>query len=114
MNLLQDIRYGARMIAKSPGFAITAILTMALGIGVTTAIYSVCDALLWKPVPLPHLESLVTVLQGAPEDVNQWNSATPADIEDIRRGSTSLARLASWESGLANLGGPGAEPERVI
>src|SRR5579862_2324784 len=114
MHLLQDIRYGARMLGKSPGFAITAILTMALGIGVTTAIFSVCDALLWKPVPLPHLESLVTVLQGSPDDLNHWDSATPADIDDIRRENTTLANLASWEGGLANLAAPGGEPERVI
>jgi putative ABC transport system permease protein len=114
MNPLQDIRYGARILGKSPGFAITAILTMALGIGVTTAIFSVCDALLWKPVPLPHLESLVAVLQGSSEDLNQWDSATPADIEDIRRENTTLASLASWEGGLANLGASGGEPERVI
>jgi putative ABC transport system permease protein len=114
MNPLQDIRYGARMLGKSPGFAITAILTMALGIGVTTAIFSVCDALLWKPVPLPHLESLVTVLQADQDDLNHWDSATPADIEDIRRENTTLASLASWEGGLANLGASGGEPERVI
>ena len=114
MNPLQDIRYGARMLAKSPGFAITAILTMALGIGVTTSIFSVCDALLWKPVPLPHLESLLTVLQGIPEDPNHWDSATPADIDDIRRENTTLASLASWEGGLANLAASRGEPERVI
>jgi putative ABC transport system permease protein len=114
MNPLQDIRYGARMLAKSPGFAITAILTMALGIGVTTSIFSVCDALLWKPVPLPHLETLVTVLQGDRDDLNHWDTATPADIEDIRRESTTLASLTSWEGGLANLGASGGEPERVI
>jgi putative ABC transport system permease protein len=114
MNTLQDIRYGARMLGKSPGFAITAVLTMALGIGVTTAIYSVCDALLWKPVPLPHLERLVTILQGAPDDSNHWDSATPADIDDIRRENTTLASLASWDGGLANLGASGGEPERVI
>jgi putative ABC transport system permease protein len=114
MNPLQDIRYGARMLAKSPGFAITAILTMALGIGVTTAIFSVCDALLWRPVPLPHLESLVTVLQGDRNDLNQWNSATPADIEDIRRESTALASFASWQDGLANLAASGGEPDRVL
>jgi putative ABC transport system permease protein len=114
MHLLQDIRYGARMLGKSLGFAITAILTMALGIGVTTAIFSVCDALLWRPVPLPHLESLVTVLQSSPDDINQWNSATPADISDIRRENTTLASLASWDGGLANLGASGGEPERVI
>jgi hypothetical protein len=114
MNLPQDLRYGARMLAKSPGFAITAILTMALGIGVTTSIFSVCDALLWKPVPLPHLESLVTVLQSSPGEMNQWDSATPADIEDIRRENTTLASMASWQGGLANLGASGGEPERVI
>ena len=114
MNLLQDVRYGARMLGKSPGFAITAILTMALGIGVTTAIYSACDAMLWKPVPLPHMESLVTILQGAPDDLNHWDSATPADIADIRRENTTLASLASWTGGLANLGASGGEPERVI
>jgi putative ABC transport system permease protein len=114
MNPLQDIRYGVRMLAKSPGFAITAILTMALGIGVTTSIFSVCDALLWKPVPLPHLETLVTVLQGDRDDLNHWDTATPADIEDIRRESTTLASLTSWEGGLANLGASGGEPERVI
>jgi putative ABC transport system permease protein len=114
MNPLQDIRYGARMLGKSPGFAVTAILTMGLGIGVTTAIFSVCDAMLWKPVPLPHLETLVTVLQGVPDDLNHWDSATPADIDDIRRENTTLASLASWEGGLANLGASGGEPERVI
>ena len=114
MHLLQDIRYGARMLGKSLGFAITAILTMALGIGVTTAIFSVCDALLWKPVPLPHLETLVTVLQGDRDDLNHWDTATPADIEDIRRENTTLGSLASWDGGLANLGASGGEPERVI
>lgn len=113
MNVWQDIRYGARTLVNSPGFATTAVLTMALGIGVTTAIFSVCDAMLWKPVPLPHLETLVAVLQGIPDDPNHWNTATAADIEDIRRESTSFSGLASWQGGLANLTGSAGEPERV-
>jgi len=113
MNLWQDIRYGARTLGKSPGFAVTAVLIMALGIGVNTAIFSVCDAMLWKPVPLPHLDSLVTVTQAVPDDSHQWNPATPADINDIRRQCTSLAGLAGWQNGLANLAGSSAEPERV-
>jgi hypothetical protein len=77
MNLWKDVRYGARMLRKSPGFATAAILTLALGIGATTATFSCADALLWKPVPLPHLESLVMVGQRA-DDPDDFNSTTPA------------------------------------
>src|SRR5450759_5865768 len=70
LNLWQDIRYGERMLRKSPGFTITAVLTLGLGIGATTAVFSVCDALLWKPIALPHLESLVMVLQRVPDSPN--------------------------------------------
>ena len=85
MNLWHDIRYGARMLRKSPGFAATAVLTLALGIGATTAVFSVCDALLWKPVPLPDLDTLVMVLQRVPGSPGNWNSVSPADLDDIRR-----------------------------
>src|SRR5260370_41482609 len=113
MNLWQDVRYGARTLGKSPGFALTAILTLALGIGVTSSIFSVCDALLWRPVPLPHLETLVSVLQADPEP-NQWEEATAGDIDDIRRGTTSLESLASRENGLANLAGAGGGAHGVL
>jgi putative ABC transport system permease protein len=113
MSLWQDIRYGARNLRNSPGFALTAAFTIALGIGSTTAIFSLCDAMLWKPVPLPHLETLVSVEQGDPGNPDGWDSATPADIEEIRRGNTSFASLASWEGGLANLAGTGVTPDRV-
>jgi putative ABC transport system permease protein len=114
MNLWQDIRYGERMLRKSPGFAITAVLTLALGIGATTAVFSVCDSLLWKPIALPHLESLVMVLQRVPDAPNQWNSANPADLDDVRRESTALENLATWQGGVANIVGAGGEPERAI
>src|SRR5450755_5097743 len=113
MSLWQDIRYGERMLRKSPGFAVTAVLTLALGIGATTAVFSVCDALLWKPVALPHMESLAMVLQRMPEAPNQWNGATPADLEDVRRESTAFQDFATWDNDLANIAGASGEPERV-
>jgi putative ABC transport system permease protein len=112
MNLWKDVRYGARMLLKSPAFTVAAIVTLALGIGATTATFSCADALLWKPVPLPHLESLVIVGQRM-DDPNDFNSATPADIDDLRQQSTTLGSLASWQEGLANIVGGGGEPDRV-
>src|ERR1700761_9513920 len=113
MSIWQDVRFGLRTLYKSPGFALTAVVTMSLGIGATTAIFSLCDAMLWRPTPLPHLDTLVTVLQRDAIDSNDWNNATPADIDDIRRANTTLASLTSWESGLANLANEGAAPDRV-
>src|SRR5450755_4556914 len=97
MSLWQDIRYGERMLRKSPGFSVTAVLTLALGIGATTAVFSVCDALLWKPVALPRMDSLVVVMQRVPNDPQYWDGATPADLDDFHRESTAIESLASWQ-----------------
>jgi putative ABC transport system permease protein len=113
MGLWSDVRFGARSLRKAPGFSATAILTLALGIGATTAIFSVADAMLWKPVPLPHLETLVMVVQRVPDDPGDWRSVPPADVEDIRKAGASFASFASWDDGLANIVGQGGEPERV-
>ena len=112
MNLWNDVRYGARMLLKSPGFSAAAIITLALGIGATTATFSCADAMLWKPVPLPNLETLVMVGQRA-DDPEDFNSATPADIEDLRRQNTTFASLASWQYGAANIVSSGGDPDRV-
>ncbi|HTS63344.1 MAG TPA: ABC transporter permease [Candidatus Acidoferrales bacterium] len=113
MSIWNDVRYGARALVKSPGFAITAVLTMAFGIGATTAIFSVSDAMLWKPVPLPRLDSLTMVLQRIADDPRDFNAVTTGDLADIRRENTSLEDIAFWGDGLANIVGSGGEPERV-
>ncbi|HEY6393652.1 MAG TPA: ABC transporter permease [Bryobacteraceae bacterium] len=114
MNLWQDIRYGARMLRKSPGFVVTAVVTLGIGIGATTAIFSICDSLLWKPAPLPRMDSLVMVLEKVPDSPNGWNNVTPADLDDIGHDNTALASLASWQGGMANIVAAGGEPERVL
>src|SRR5450631_4017131 len=102
MNLWNDVRFGARMLRKSPGFATAAVLTLALGIGATTATFSCADALLWKPVPLPDMESLAMVGQRT-DNPGDFNSAAPADIDDLRQQTSTLASLAGWQFGLANI-----------
>src|SRR2546423_14915130 len=86
---------------------------MALGIGATTAIFSVCDAMLWKPVPIPHLDTLAMVLQRSPEDPHNFNTVSAGDLADIRQQATSLQDVAGWNDGLANIVGASGEPERV-
>src|SRR5262249_16744567 len=109
MTLANDVRYALRTLRKSPGFALTAVITMALGIGVTTAIFGVSDAMLWKPVPIPHLDTLAMVLERNPEDPSDFSGISAGDLADIRQQVTSLQDVASWDDGLANIVGAGGE-----
>jgi len=113
MNLWRDMKTGARTLRKSPGYALTAILTLGLGIGATTATFSFCDALLWKPLPLPHVESLAMIAERDPENPAGERDLTPADFDDIRRQSSAFTGLAAWDDNRANLVEPGGPPERV-
>ena len=77
MSIWQDVRFGARTLRNAPGFAITAVVTLSLGIGATTAIFSVSDALLWKPIPLPRIESLVMLLERDSDAVSYTHLTLP-------------------------------------
>ena len=67
----------------------------------------------WKPVPLPSLDTLATIVERGREGPDDWNSLTSADLADIGRENGSFSGIASWSGGLANLVGAGGEPDRV-
>jgi len=110
-TMLQDLRYGLRMLRKSPGFTAVAILTLALGIGANTAIFSVVNGVLLNPLPYPEPDQLVTVCNGTASSLETW-LAYP-DFLDMVRDNHSFSSLAAYESLVsANLLGQG-EAERV-
>src|SRR5215472_4014811 len=111
-TLLQDLRYGARMLLKNPGFTLIAVITLALGIGANTAIFSVTSAILLRPFDFHDLDRLVWVYETAPQQGNDFSGMSPADFADLRRQQTVFAGLAAFRLSNSNLTG-GGEPERV-
>jgi predicted permease len=85
-TVLQDVRYGVRQLRRQPSFSIIAVLTLALGIGVSTALFSVIDAALLRPLPYPHPERMVTLLvEEATEGGPSRFAPSPADIRAWRQ-----------------------------
>ena len=106
----QDIRFAVRMVWKNPGYAIVAILALGLGIGANTAIFSVADALVWKPIPLPGIQRAVMIQEL--DARKQANELSPANYLDLREQTRTLEHVAAYEWETLNLTGAG-EPERV-
>lgn len=96
--LRQDLRYSLRMLTKNPGFAATAILTLALGVGATTAIFSVVYGVLLRPLPYRNAEQIVRLWEQN-ERRGHMNFADP-NFEDVRAQCHSLQSLAEYSNGL--------------
>jgi putative ABC transport system permease protein len=111
-SLLQDVRYGLRMLRKSPGFTAIAVLTFALGIGANTTIFSSVNAMLLRPFPFPHLQQVVAVWETVPKQNRVRLSAAPANFLDWAEQSKGFETLAAVHDWNVNLTGSGVA-ERV-
>ena len=112
-NLLQDLRYAFRMLFKTPGFTLLAIVTLALGIGANTAIFSVIYAVLLKPMPYPQPERLLLIRERV-IGLFQSGSVSYPNYLDWRAAQRSCTDLAMFRSQGFNLAAQGeGEPERV-
>ncbi len=112
-TLLQDIRYGARMLMKNPGFMIVAILTLALGIGANTAIFSMVDAFLLRPLPVKD-PAQITVLAFQQVHGNALTNFSIADYRDIRDQTTAVfSDLCAYQLGLDGLSVDG-KADRIL
>ncbi len=110
--LWQDLRYGARMLLKTPGFTLIAVITLSLGIGANTAIFSVTNALVLRPFDFRDLDRLVNVFGTTPQQGDEISGMAPADFADLRKQQSAFAELAAYRQSNVNLTGVG-EPERV-
>jgi predicted permease len=111
-TLLQDVRFGLRMLRKNPGFTAVAVITLALGIGANTAIFGVIDSILIRPLPYPHAESLVGVWHTAPGIPGSPGNlgCSPSMYFTYREQNRTFQQFGLWNSGGASVTGI-AEPE---
>ncbi len=109
-RLMQDLQFGLRMLVKSPGFTVVAILTLALGIGANTALFSVVNGVLFNPLPYPQPEQLVTLHESKP-NFDSGSISFP-NFQDWRKQNTTFSMMGIARGYSFSLTGAG-EPEQV-
>ena len=111
-SFIQDFRFALRGLARKPGFAIIAVLTLALGIGATTAMFSVVDAVLLRPLPFPAQQQLIHA--NGRFSQSEGAAVSPLDFVDYRASARNFQQFAAmgYQDGTSNLTG-GAQPEQV-
>ena len=110
MDFWQDVKYGVRVLLKSPGFTAIAVLTLALGIGANTALFSVVNGVMLNPLPFPRPDQLVAVYQKT--DQFEESSVTYLNFLDWQKQNRSFSEFGAFRSDDWNLTGVG-EPERL-
>src|SRR3954463_17702 len=95
-TIFQDVRHALRMLAKTPGFATFTILTLAFGIGANSAIFSVVNAILLRPLPYPDSERLVLVWGKDKRENTERGQVSFTDTDDVRHQSTAFEEVANF------------------
>jgi putative ABC transport system permease protein len=112
-RLLQDLRFGFRLLLKRPVVTVAAVVALALGIGATTAMFSLADAFLLKPVPFLDSNRLTILVQSAPNQDNLfWSGVSPANFLDWQQQSSSFDGMAAFGGRNLNITGNG-DPEQL-
>src|SRR5262245_23807753 len=111
-SLLSDIRYGVRNLIKRPGFTAIAVITLALGIGANSAIFSTINALLIHPLAFPNQDRVIAIWDKVPSRGVEHNEVTMANYLDWRAQNHSFDQLSLYRWWSTNLTG-GDSPERV-
>src|SRR2546427_4324239 len=109
---MNDLRFAFRQLLKSPGFTAVAVLTLALGIGVNVAVFSMANAVLWRPVNFPEPNQLVQLGEGDRLNGNR-GGVSASNFRDWAQHSRSFSRIAAMRTTALNLGGVG-NPERLV
>src|SRR5271154_4029196 len=109
-ELLKDLHYSLRTFLRSPGFTLTAVAALALGIGANTAIFSVINAVLLKPLNFPDPDRLVAMMNVSPQGSNE--AASPAKFNTWRMQTSVVHDVAAYRNGVVNLTG-NDKPEQV-
>ena len=110
--MLKDVRYGVRSLLKRPGLTAVALITLALGIGVNTAIFSAVDSVLLRPLPFNEPERLVAVWEHSPHLGIARNEFAPANYVDLRKQNQVFEDVGAFGQLSINLTGAG-EPEQL-
>jgi putative ABC transport system permease protein len=112
-TIRQDLRYGARILLNKPGFSLIAVITLALGLGANTAMFSLIDALLFRPLPFKNLDRLAVVWGTLPQgELERRLGTSPASYTDFCEQQHVFEQLAAYRWDETNLTGIG-EPERL-
>src|SRR3989442_7943508 len=112
-TLWQDLRFGLRMLRRKPGFAAIAVLTLALGVGANTAIFSVVDAVLLRPLPYPAADRLVFLWSTMDSQGVPISGSSMPDYREWRDQNRSFEELGGFYYGDFNLPKANSQPERL-